>query len=833
MNIWRNFFYSFIIFSGILTLSLLIGQSQQLDFSDSQSALNNKDVARLTFAAQNMIDKLRLEITSRGDQLRFWGLLVQRQPSDADPGALRPEDAELKKFNGAALLKPDGSTVWSVGDVPDALLHASQDEEMSRALKHSRGLQELFYYDNCSGADGARKLVMIQPLTRDGVFLGWLTGVCDIANLIRSVHNIEPAPFILVIRKYRDYNFESGRGADPSGLTLFGNEQQLKFSDDRRRTLYLQIGHLPPSPEGPFGGDWMINWAATFAVNLEASPPLTPHPAKASPIFLLGLLVSLISGTFTFLILSRNDKLEQEVAERVRDVQTSQEELRAIIEGAPVAILGYDESLSVILWNPKCEAIFGYGAAEAEGRQVLSLVATENEDPIREILREGIFDDLTSQNLTWETRRKNGKMIVCGGSFTTVSHETDSERFALLICDDITERRQLEAELEKHAQHLEQMVHERSGELAESEARYRELLSNARDSIVSIDEQQNITLFNFAAERAFGYAAAEIIGQPIWTILEKGEGAGSGITPFLQSGQTSRVGITREIQGRRKNGDLFPLEISLSVYSRGGHTYFTAIMRDIAERKRMELRMDRMIHDLQHANREMEQFSYVVSHDLKAPLRAVKNMSQFLAEDCGESLDDTGKDYLRRIQDSTQRMSELIDNLLDLSQISRVNKRRSLVKLDTLIDKVIDVLKPGVNVSIEVQRDLPLVMCAETKMEQVFMNLIGNGIKYNQNEKIVIEIGYEEKDNEYRFYVRDNGIGIDKKYQQRIFEPFQRLHKAHEYEGTGIGLSIVKKVVQEHGGRIWVDSEPEKGTTFYFSMSKPRAEELLGTTPLR
>lgn len=491
-----------------------------------------------------------------------------------------------------------------------------------------------------------------------------------------------------------------------------------------------------------------------------------------------------------------------------------------------MAILGYDETNRIILWNPRCQQIFGYTWAEAEGRKMSELVATESPE-LKETLNDPSQNGSTLADLSWKTKRKDGAVIFCGGSATTVRYAGQDRKFVLLICDDNTERLRMKKEIERHAQHLEQLVRERTGELAESEKRYRELLSNARDAIMTIDHNQTITLFNFSAERTFGHSASEAIGRPIWDLLPKGEaGARMGIEPFLQSGQTSRVGMTREAMARRKNGELFPVEVALSVYSQEEKPLYTAIIRDVSERKEMDRKINDMIRDLQRAYQEMEQFSYVVSHDLKAPLRAVKNMSQFLLEDCEPNLDETGKDYLRRLQDAVARMSDLIDNLLDLSQISRSTRtEKEPVKMNLVIDKALRFLNPAENVTLNIDPELPTVHCSPAKFEQVFMNLISNGIKYNDKPQIEIEIGYQEKESEYRFSVKDNGIGIDKKYQQSIFEPFQRLHKHNEYEGTGIGLSIVKKIIQDHGGRLWVDSAVGRGTTFVFSLPKVGAHE--------
>ncbi len=240
------------------------------------------------------------------------------------------------------------------------------------------------------------------------------------------------------------------------------------------------------------------------------------------------------------------------------------------------------------------------------------------------------------------------------------------------------------------------------------------------------------------------------------------------------------------------------------------------------------------IQELEAVNKELDAFTYSASHDLKEPLRGIQSFSQFILEDYADKLDDTGKDYLRRLSASANRMKSLIDDLLALSRISRIKNPYASVDTNKLVKEILKQLKPIIeekNAKVEIDDELPFIYCDEVKIKQVFYNLISNAIKYNVQKPPKIEIGIEEQVVAGRtqsvFFVKDNGIGIEEKYFEEIFGIFKRLHQNNEYEGgTGIGLAIVKRVITDHGGKVWVQSPPGEGSTFYFSL--PGKEEVTG-----
>ncbi len=223
-------------------------------------------------------------------------------------------------------------------------------------------------------------------------------------------------------------------------------------------------------------------------------------------------------------------------------------------------------------------------------------------------------------------------------------------------------------------------------------------------------------------------------------------------------------------------------------------------------------------------NEAIESFVYSISHDLKAPLRSIEGFSTALLEDYGDRLEGEAKHYLDRVIASAQKMGVLIDELLEYSRIGRIDLARGDVNIAEVValaleDSIYEINKK--NAKIKISENLPVIKNAEKqRIYQIFTNLISNALKYNDKEVPEIEIGYRDEGDHYLFYVRDNGIGFDMRYHDKIFEIFQRLHREDEYGGTGVGLAMVKKIVETYGGRIWAESKPGEGSTFYFTFPK-------------
>ena len=241
------------------------------------------------------------------------------------------------------------------------------------------------------------------------------------------------------------------------------------------------------------------------------------------------------------------------------------------------------------------------------------------------------------------------------------------------------------------------------------------------------------------------------------------------------------------------------------------------------EQKKAELEEQHKL--LEEANRELDSFTHTVSHDLQAPLRGVASFAAFLEEDYKDKLDGEAQEYLKEIRGGTARMSNLIKDLLALSRISRIKNPFEKVDINELVEAVRKRIEFDINkhkVELRVQKNLPAIVCDRIKLTEVFLNLINNAIKFSskQEKPPVVEVSYYDDGQFHKFSVKDNGIGIDPKYHDQIFGIFKRLHTADEFEGSGAGLGIVKKVIDDHGGKVWVESEAGKGTTFLFTIPK-------------
>lgn len=235
--------------------------------------------------------------------------------------------------------------------------------------------------------------------------------------------------------------------------------------------------------------------------------------------------------------------------------------------------------------------------------------------------------------------------------------------------------------------------------------------------------------------------------------------------------------------------------------------------------------LEKLVVELEKRGKELEDFTYIVSHDLKEPLRGITSFSQFVLEDYGDKLDQEGRDYLVTIERSAERLKKLIDDLLTLSRVTRTGVSFEATKASEIIEEAIERVKFSIdekNIELVVAQDLPTIYCDKIKMVEVLGNLLSNATRFMDKENPKIEIGHQDKVDYHQFYVKDNGMGIEKEYHQRIFGMFQRLQKREDYGGTGAGLHIAQKIMEMHHGKIWVESELGVGSTFYFTLPKKK-----------
>ena len=363
-------------------------------------------------------------------------------------------------------------------------------------------------------------------------------------------------------------------------------------------------------------------------------------------------------------------------------------------------------------------------------------------------------------------------------------------------------------------------------------SRLRALLEAAPDGVVISDERGTIVLVNDQAEQMFGYRRDELIGKPVSTLLPERLRSSHGSYWTKSRIRTKREQL--DLWAMRRDASEFPAAINLSpVRSDGGHVIFSDI-RDVTEDRRVREEIQSLNQtlatqnrELTTVNRELEAFSYSVSHDLRAPLRAIDGFSQALVEDFGPSLDETGKDYAQRVRAGAQRMGSLIDDLLKLSRVARADFERDDVDLSAVAKEAfrqLRILDPDREVDVEIEPDLKVR--ADPRLLQVLLdNLMGNAWKFTAHvAQPKIKVGRETHQGKTVYYVRDNGAGFDMAYSEKLFGPFQRLHDTREFPGTGIGLATVQRIVHRHGGRVWALGEVGHGATFFFTFDPTREE---------
>lgn len=399
----------------------------------------------------------------------------------------------------------------------------------------------------------------------------------------------------------------------------------------------------------------------------------------------------------------------------------------------------------------------------------------------------------------WHSRKVNKTYDL----IETPLKNTDGTISKLTIFRDITERKKAEKELRETSNYLEK------------------LFNYANAPIVVWDPSFRITRFNHAFEHLTGYTASEVIGKELNMLFP--EASRDESLNKIERTLSGEHWESVEIPILRKDGDVrIALWNSANIYAEDGRTLLATIAQgqDITERKQAEAKLKQSIAELERSNAELEQFAYVASHDLQEPLRMVSSYTQLLARRYRDKLDADADDFIAYAVDGSNRMQMLINDLLAYSRVSMRGKPFEPTDCEAILSQICVNLQAAIEDSDAVitHDPLPTVVADVSQLAQLLQNLIGNAVKFRGEEPLHVHVSAEQKGNEWVFSVRDNGIGIDPEYADRIFIVFQRLHNRGEYSGTGIGLAICKKIVERHGGRIWVESQSGKGSTFYFTI---------------
>lgn len=507
-------------------------------------------------------------------------------------------------------------------------------------------------------------------------------------------------------------------------------------------------------------------------------------------------------------------RLEDEIRERreaeldLRIRESAYREHAELLDLTHDAIFVRGLDAKITYWNRAAERLYGWSAEEARGRASHELLATRFPVPLQEVEEQVIGKGFWEGELLH--RHRSGSEITVLSRWALLSDPGGKPQGFLESNRDIT-------------------AHVRE------DRKFRDLLEAAPDAMVIVDASGLIQLVNAQAERLFGNSRAEMIGQPIEMLMPP-RYHGSHLKHrerYSQSSRARAMGAGLELYGLRKDGTEFPVEISLSPLESAGGTLVSSAIRDVTDRRRAEENVQRLnselsrkVAEIMAANTELETFSYSVSHDLRAPLRHIDGFARILQEEHAGELSADGRRHLDKILSAVGHMAHLVDDLLALARIGRKELSLQRVRMEEIVREALAEMPAEQERQIEWRIEkLPEVEGDPGLLKLVFANLLSNAAKFTRTRRTaVIEVGNCGTANSPTFFVRDNGVGFDQKYADKLFGVFQRLHREEEFEGTGIGLATVQRIIRRHGGEIRAEAAPDRGATFYFTLRSSRHE---------
>jgi PAS domain S-box-containing protein len=475
----------------------------------------------------------------------------------------------------------------------------------------------------------------------------------------------------------------------------------------------------------------------------------------------------------------------------------------------------------ILSWNAGAELIKGYRPEEIIGKNFSVFYSKEEVragTPQRELEMARALGSLDVQG--WRLR-KDGSRFWASVTITALHDEEGNVIGFGKVTRDSTERRDTEEALQK------------------SRSMFEKLFETAPDAVVVVDGNGLIRRVNQQTEVLFGYMREELIGHRVEQLIPERyhKRHRQHRRNYFADPRARKMGIGLELYGRNQDGREIPVDIMLTPIETSEGTWAFAAIRDITRQKQSDAKIKELntalktqVDQLAVSNRELEAFSYSVSHDLRAPLRHIIGFVDLLNAKGLQALDDKSRHYLQVITEAAQKMGNLIDDLLAFSRMGRAEIMKTRVDFNKLVIDVVQDLADDAK-DREIQWDiapLPAVIGDAAMLRQVVVNLLSNAVKFTRpRSQAKIEMGAVDQQSETRFYVRDNGVGFDAAYMNKLFGLFQRLHGSDEFEGTGVGLAIVQRIIFRHGGTVWAEGAVDGGATFWFSL--PKAEELVTT----
>lgn len=476
----------------------------------------------------------------------------------------------------------------------------------------------------------------------------------------------------------------------------------------------------------------------------------------------------------------------------------------AIIEGSQDAVLTVDLDQKIVSWNPAATRLYGYAQEQAIGQPFDMLVPQEMHVGLSNLL----------------DRIKAG---ISSESMETVRLTADQRRLEMSISQSPV--RDLGGQVVGFSEIAREI-----GEKKKAEALFRLAVESNPAVLLMTDRSGQILLANASASEVFGYTQEELLSMGVEALLP------SGLShehtrlrqDYIRRPGRRQMGAGRDLFARRKDGSEFPVEVALNPLKTADGALVLCVLVDITARKELELERKRFVEELSRSNAELQQFAYVASHDLQEPLRMVSSFCGLIKDRYGDQLDKDGEEFIDFAIDGAQRMQRQISDLLEYSRLNSRPPEMMLVSSQKAVDVALGNLSQAIadsGAKIQVQ-NMPQVYGNEAQLVRLFQNLLSNAIKFCGEKTPEIIVSSEERGSDIVFSITDNGIGIERSFHGAVFGIFKRLHSADEYAGTGMGLAICKRIVEQHGGQLWVDSEPGQGSTFSFSLRSATGENL-------
>ena len=494
---------------------------------------------------------------------------------------------------------------------------------------------------------------------------------------------------------------------------------------------------------------------------------------------------------------------EKNITERKlqQDTKLIESRFGNLIESIPDGIVIINQTGGIILANTNAKKMFGYAGDELRGRSIEILLPEKFRKP-HISHRADYFESPRTRSMGLGLElfgsRKDGTEFQVEISLSPL--RLDEGLFVMSAIRDISER-------------------------IKTENKFKGLLESAPDAIVIVNTEGIIVIVNSQAEELFQYTRDELLGKKIEILIPSRFHTRhvSHRDNYLNEPKNRPMGAGLELHGIRKDGSEFPVEISLSPLETEDGKLISSAIRDITQRKMIETTLRERTAELEGANRDLEAFSYSVSHDLRAPLRAINGFCSILLKEHMEGLKPEMQRYLSLMAHNTVQMGNLIDDLLQFSRLNREQMQKQNFEMSELVKTVVDEIRltqKDNSISFKIN-PIPSICADRALMKQVWINLVSNAVKFSRKGvSTIVEIGHRRQNGMVTYFVKDNGIGFDMNHAGKLFGVFQRMHRAEDFEGTGVGLALVHRIIHRHGGKVWAESDPNKGSTFFFSLDK-------------